>query len=491
MIHSWPATQLREASASGQLSALEVAQAFLDRIQACEPHLKAFLTVQPERVLEEAGEIDKTLGGGGDAGPLAGIPIALKDNIITRGIRTSCASKILGSFVPPYEATVVKRLRQAGALVLGKTNMDEFAMGSSTENSAYGPTRNPWDVERVPGGSSGGSAAAVAAHEAPLALGSDTGGSVRQPAAFCGVVGLKPTYGRVSRYGLVAFGSSLDQIGPLARNVGDAALLLQAIGGYDPCDSTSAPRSGQDFVSELGKEVQGLRIGMPRQWFEAGLATEVRRPVESALRRLESMGCKLEEVDLPHTRYGLAAYYIVAPAEASSNLARYDGVRYGYRSSSHQDLSEMYRATRTEGFGAEVKRRIMLGTFVLSSGYFEAYYQKAAQARQILCEDFSKAFQKVDLLVGPTTPSPPFRLGEKTANPLDMYLSDVYTVPANLVGLPALSLPCGFTPQGLPVGLQLHGPHFSEALLLRLADALEGDLSLQPPEAAIDRLAGL
>ena len=485
-----PATQLRQAIVSRQLSVSEAARAFLDRIEVCEPHLKAFLTVQPERVLEEAGEIDKALAGGEEAGPLSGIPIALKDNIITLGIRTSCGSKMLGSFVPPYEATVVKRLRQAGALVLGKTNIDEFAMGSSTENSAYGPTRNPWDLERVPGGSSGGSAAAVAAQEAPLALGSDTGGSVRQPAAFCGVVGLKPTYGRVSRYGLVAFGSSLDQIGPLARNVRDAALLLQAISGNDPCDSTSAEGSSQGFVSELGQEVRGLRVGMPRQWFEKGLSEEVRRPVESALRRLESMGCQLEEVDLPHTRYGLAAYYIVAPAEASSNLARYDGVRYGYRSSSHQDLSEMYRATRSQGFGAEVKRRIMLGTFVLSSGYIEAYYKKAAQARQILSEDFQEAFKKVDLLVGPTTPSPPFRLGEKTANPLDMYLSDVYTVTANLIGLPALSLPCGFTPQNLPVGLQFHGPHFSEALLLRLAGALESDLSLQPPVSAIDRLVG-
>ncbi len=487
MIHLMPATQLREAVASRRLSVTELARAFLGRIEACEPHLKAFLTVQPERVLREAGEIDEALGKGEKAGPLAGVPVAVKDNIITRGIRTSCASKILHDFVPPYESTVVKKLRQAGALVLGKTNLDEFGMGSSTENSAYGPTRNPWDLERVPGGSSGGSAAALAAREAPLALGTDTGGSVRQPAAFCGVVGIKPTYGRVSRYGLVAFGSSLDQIGPLARNVRDAALLLQCIAGHDPCDSTSAARPSQDFISELGGPVRGLRVGMPRQWFEKGLSEEVRKPVEAALQRLESMGCRLEEVDLPHTRYGLAAYYIVAPAEASSNLARYDGVRYGYRNSSHQDLLEMYRATRSQGFGAEVKRRIMVGTFVLSSGYIEAYYKKAAQARQILSEDFRKAFQKVDLLAGPTTPTPPFRLGEKTANPLEMYLSDVYTVTANLVGLPALSMPCGFTPENLPVGLQLHGPHFSEALLLRVANTLEDDLSLQPPQSAIDR----
>ncbi|GAB4233557.1 MAG: Asp-tRNA(Asn)/Glu-tRNA(Gln) amidotransferase subunit GatA [Acidobacteriota bacterium] len=470
---------LHNAVKRREVSIVEITEAFLSRIETVDPQVRAFLTVDGDGALREARALQERWEKRElRIGYLTGIPVAVKDNIVTRGLRTTCASRILENYVPPYDATVVRRLRREHAVILGKTNLDEFAMGSSTENSAFFPTRNPWDLDRVPGGSSGGSAAAVAAGEAPVALGSDTGGSIRQPAAFCGVVGVKPTYGRVSRYGLVAFGSSLDQIGPLAGNVRDAAYLLQTIAGHDPRDSTSAARPLENVVAELGKDVKGLRVGVPRQWLGAGLAEEVREPVARALRRLEGLGCVVEEVDLPHTDYAIATYYIIAPAEASSNLARYDGVRYGYRSPRTEDLWTMYTRTRAEGFGPEVKRRIMLGTYALSAGYYDAYFLKASKVRTLILQDYRQAFARVDVLAGPTTPTAAFRLGEKADDPLAMYLSDVYTVTANLAGIPALSLPCGFTAENLPVGLQLLAPHFEEGRLFRVAAALEADLSL-------------
>jgi aspartyl-tRNA(Asn)/glutamyl-tRNA(Gln) amidotransferase subunit A len=465
-----------------ELSVREIAIAFLDRIGEVDGQVRAFITVEPERVLENADELDRKIRTGEQSmGFLTGIPLALKDNIVTQGTRTTAGSRILENYLPPYSATVTNRLRQAGALVLGKTNCDEFAMGSSTENSAYFPTRNPWQLDRVPGGSSGGSAAAVAASEAPGALGSDTGGSIRQPAAFCGVVGLKPTYGRVSRYGLIAFASSLDQIGPLAANTADAAMVLQAIAGHDASDSTSAPRNVDNYLVEIGRDVKGLRLGIPKEWFGSGLDPAVEASVRSAIGRLEKLGCSILEISLPNTEYAISTYYIVAPAEASSNLARYDAVKYGYRSSNPKDLDDMYKRSRSEGFGAEVKRRIMIGTYVLSSGYYDAYFLKASKVRTLIAQDYAKAFETVDVLVGPTTPSLPFKLGEKTGDPLEMYLSDVYTVTANLAGIPALSLPCAITEENLPVGLQILGPHFQEGLLLRVGHALEQELGLIRP----------
>jgi aspartyl-tRNA(Asn)/glutamyl-tRNA(Gln) amidotransferase subunit A len=393
--------------------------------------------------------------------------------ICTEGIRTTCGSKILHNFVPPYDATVIERLKAAGAIVLGKTNMDEFAMGSSTEHSASGPTHNPWDLRAIPGGSSGGSAAAVAADECAAALGSDTGGSVRQPAACCGIVGLKPTYGRVSRYGLVAFASSLDQIGPMTKDVRDAALIMNVIGGHDPRDSTSADMPLPDFTRALTGTANGLRLGMPREYFAAGLDNEVERAVNEAVQVLEGVGATTAEVTLPHSEYGVAAYYILAPSEASSNLARYDGVKYGYRTPHWSNLRDMYMHTRDEGFGAEVKRRIMLGTYALSAGYYEAYYRKAQQVRTLIRRDFEEAFRHVDVIVAPTMPTPAFKIGEKTDDPLQMYLSDVFTVPVNLAGIPGISMPCGFNPAGLPIGLQLIGRPFDEETILRVAHAFE------------------
>ncbi len=483
---SWSIRQIRDAVKRRDVSVREIVQASLERIQETDERLKAFLTVDATAALAQADEIDRRLQSHErKLGFLTGIPIALKDNMVTRGVRTTCGSKILGDYVPPYSATVVRRLQADGAVLVGKTNLDEFAMGSSTENSAFSPTRNPWDLERVPGGSSGGSAAAVGALQVPGALGSDTGGSVRQPAAFCGVVGLKPTYGRVSRYGLVAFGSSLDQIGPVARTARDAATILQVISGRDPRDSTSSARPVDGYVSEIGKDVHNLRIGVPREWLGAGLDAEVLLEVQTALKHLEALGCQVEEVSLPHTEFAIATYYIIAPAEASSNLARYDGVKYGYRSPRTEDLETMYTRTRSEGFGAEVQRRIMIGTYVLSAGYYDAYFLKAGKVRTLIRQDYAAAFEKVDLLVGPTTPTLPFRLGEKAADPMAMYLSDVYTVTANLAGIPALSMPCGFSKGKLPVGLQILGPHFSEGLMLRLAHALETDLALEFPDPAV------
>lgn len=468
------ARELRDTLKRGEITAREIATAHLEKMENEDPVVRAFITTRPDEVLEQAAEIDRGLQERKlKMGLLTGIPVAIKDNIVTRGIRTTCGSRILENFVPPYDATVVRKLKSSGALIIGKTNCDEFAMGSSTENSAFFSTRNPLDKSRVPGGSSGGSAAAVAAGFAPLALGSDTGGSIRQPAAFCGIVGMKPTYGRVSRYGLIAFASSLEQVGPLARTVRDAAMLLQVLAGHDDRDSTSSPNAAGHYSGELGKEIKALSLGLPRQWLGNHLDSELRTVLDQAIGRLEGMGCTIKEVQLPNFEHALSAYYIIAPAEASSNLARYDGVRYGFRAPQQSGLEQMYRATRSQGFGTEVKRRILIGTYVLSSGYYESYYLKASQVRRLICEDYSRAFEKVDLIVGPTTPTPPFKLAEKVDDPLAMYQSDIFTVPANLAGIPALSLPCGQTSQGLPVGLQIQGPHFSEGLILRLAYAME------------------
>jgi len=456
----------------GETRPTEAAQAYLDRIEALDPQVRAFLTVTRDEALKDAAAADARFTTGTPLGPLDGIPIALKDVLCTRGIRTTCGSKILERFVPPYDATVVARLRGAGAVLLGKLNMDEFAMGSSTENSGYFATRNPWDLGRVPGGSSGGSAAAVSADMATAALGTDTGGSIRQPAAFCGTVGLKPTYGRVSRYGLIAFASSLDQIGPFAKDVEDAAHVLRVIAGHDPMDSTSVDASVPDYAAELGKGVSGLKLGIPAEYFIDGMDSEVEAAVRDAVKTLEKLGARAEPVSLPHTEYGLAAYYLIAPAECSSNLARYDGVKYGLRAPKARDIVDMYSKTRAQGFGREVKRRIMLGTYALSAGYYDAYYGKAQRVRTLVRRDFQQAFERVDLIVAPTTPNVAFKMGEKE-DPLQMYLNDVFTIPVNLAGLPGLSMPAGFTRSGLPIGLQLIGRPFDEPTVLRAAHAYE------------------
>ena len=463
--------EIREAISTRQISAAEVCRAALDRIESVNGTLNAFNTVDADRALARAKAVDD---GAASGLPLAGVPVALKDNMNVRGMRTTASSRILDTFRPPYSATVVERLEAAGAVVVGKTNCDEFAMGSSNENSAYGPVRNPWDIERTPGGSSGGSAAAVAARCVPLALGSDTGGSIRQPASFCGVVGLKPTYGRVSRYGLIAFASSLDQIGPLTRSVRDAAIALSAIAGSDPADSTSSSEPVPDYTRALTGDVRGLRVGVPRAFVSEGVDEEVRRAFDSALEVLRDAGATLVDIDLPHAKYAIPVYYLVCTAEASSNLARYDGVKYGYRSTAARDaaLRTMYSRTRDQGFGAEVKRRIMLGTYVLSAGYYDAFYLKALQVRTLMRRDYDLAFERADVVVMPTSPVPPFRLGEKVADPLQMYLNDIFTVSANLAGLPGISIPCGFA-GALPIGFQIIGRMFDEPSILRVADAHE------------------
>jgi aspartyl-tRNA(Asn)/glutamyl-tRNA(Gln) amidotransferase subunit A len=445
---------------------------YLARIAALDPQVRAFLTVTREDALRRAAEADARFRAGTPRGPLDGVPIALKDVLCTRGIRSTCGSKILDRFVPPYDATVVARLYDAGAILLGKLNMDEFAMGSSTEHSAYFTTRNPWDLARVPGGSSGGASAAVAADMAALTLGTDTGGSIRQPAAFSGVLGLKPTYGRVSRYGLIAFASSLDQIGPFAKDVEDAALMLQAIAGADPMDSTSVGVAVPDYTAALRGGIEGLRLGVPAEYFIDGMDPEVEGAVREAIVTLEKLGARPEPVSLPHTEYGLAAYYVIAPAEASSNLARYDGVKYGLRVPGARDLIDMYSKTRAAGFGTEVKRRVMLGTYALSAGYYDAYYGQAQKVRTLVRRDFQQAFERVDLIVAPTTPGVAFKMGEKE-DPIQMYLNDIFTIPVNLAGLPGVSIPGGFTQAGLPIGLQLIGRAFDEALLLRAAHAYQ------------------
>jgi aspartyl-tRNA(Asn)/glutamyl-tRNA(Gln) amidotransferase subunit A len=454
------------------ISVSEIVDACLDRIAGVDSEVRAYITVTADGARAEARALDERIASGGALLPLAGLPIAIKDNICTRGVRTTCGSQILRNFVPPYDATAVLRLREAGAVIVGKTNLDEFAMGSSTENSAFGPTRNPWKTDFVPGGSSGGSAAAVAVGAAFAALGSDTGGSIRLPAALCGVVGLKPTYGRVSRYGLVAFASSLDQIGPFTRTVADCALVLQAISGRDPSDSTSVDPGFVDFAAALSGEVRGLRVGIPAEFFGEGLRPAVREAVLSAVKVLEGSGAVVEEVTLPTLAYALPTYYLIACAEVSSNLARYDGVAYGHRTSRAEDLYMLYARTRSEGFGAEVKRRIMLGAFALSAGHYEGFYKKAQQVRTLVRRDFDRCFERVDLLATPVSPTPGFRIGEKVDDPLQMYLSDVYTIPANLAGLPGISIPCGFD-GGLPIGLQLIGRPFDEATILRAAHVYE------------------
>ncbi|MBI2956442.1 MAG: Asp-tRNA(Asn)/Glu-tRNA(Gln) amidotransferase subunit GatA [Acidobacteria bacterium] len=455
------------------VTARELAEQHLARIEARNRELGAFLSLCPERALAQAEGIDRKISAGELLPPLAGVPVAIKDVIVTRGVPTTAGSRILENYRPPYDATAVARLEQAGAVILGKTNCDEFAMGSSTENSGYFPCRNPADLERVPGGSSGGSAAAVADGLAVAALGSDTGGSIRQPAGFCGIVGLMGTYGRVSRYGLIAFASSLDHIGPLTRTVRDAAVMLGVIAGRDPNDSTSADVPVPDYAAALERPVRGLKLGVPKEYFGAGLDAEVRAQVEKGIARLGELGCEVREVSLPHTDFAIACYYIIATAEASSNLARYDGVRYALRAPEAETLEAMYHRTRGRGFGAEVKRRIMLGTYALSAGYYEAYYLKAQKVRALLYRDFVEAFQQVDAIVTPTSPTPAFKLGEKTDDPLEMYLADIYTVTGDLAGVPGLSVPCGKTKAGLPVGLQLFTRHFDEARLLQLAHAFE------------------
>ncbi|HWF92231.1 MAG TPA: Asp-tRNA(Asn)/Glu-tRNA(Gln) amidotransferase subunit GatA [Terriglobales bacterium] len=464
---------VRSAIQERKVTAASFAETHYAKIASDDPQIGAYLALSKDRAMSKADEIDALAAKGEKLPPLAGVPLGIKDVMVTRGVTTTAGSKILGNYLPPYDCTAVARLEAAGAVVLGKLNCDEFAMGSSNENSAWKPVRNPRDLSRVPGGSSGGSAAAVAANMAVATLGSDTGGSIRQPASFCGVVGLKPTYGRVSRYGLIAFASSLDHIGPFGRNVKDAALVLQTIAGRDPMDSTSADIPVPDYLAEMEKPVKGLKIGIAKEYLGEGLDAEVRSATEAAVQKLARLGCEIVEVSLPHTKYAVPAYYIVATAEASSNLARFDGVRYGFRAPGVRSLSEMYRRSRDQGFGAEVKRRIMLGTYALSAGYYDAYYLKAQKVRTLLTRDFEEAFKNVDAIVTPTSPTAAFKLGEKVDDPLAMYLADIYTVTANLAGIPGISVPCGETKDKLPIGMQILGRHFDEGMILRVGNAYE------------------
>jgi len=463
----------RQAIQQKQMTAKALAEAHYAKIASDDPKIGAYLTLSKERAFAQADKIDRLADKGDELPPLAGVPLGIKDVMMTRGIRTTAGSKILKDFIAPYDCTAVERLEAAGALVLGKLNCDEFAMGSSNENSGFHPVHNPHDLTRVPGGSSGGSAAAVAAGMAVATLGSDTGGSIRQPAAFCGVVGLMPTYGRVSRYGLIAFASSLDHIGPLTKSVKDAAIMLHTIAGRDPMDSTSADIAVPNYVEEIGREVKGMKIGIAEEYFGEGLDPDIRAAVEKSIENLKTAGCEVVRISLPHTKYAIPTYYIVATAEASSNLARFDGVRYTHRSAEAKTLSEMYRRSRDEGFGTEVKRRIMLGTYALSAGYYDAYYLKAQRVRTLLARDFEQAFQKCDAIITPTTPTPAFKLGDKSEDPLAMYLNDIYTVTADLVGIPGISVPCGLTREKLPIGLQILGQHFGEGKMLRLAHVVE------------------
>lgn len=465
--------ELHEKLKKKETTSLELTEAFLKRIDAVDCKIKAFLTVTKEDAIKQAKEADKRISSGKDITPLTGVPISVKDIFCTKGILTTCASKILNNFIPPYDATVIKKLKEAGAVILGKNNMDEFAMGSSTENSAYFVTKNPWDVERVPGGSSGGSAASVAAGECAASIGTDTGGSIRQPASCCGIVGFKPTYGRVSRYGMIAFASSLDQAGALTKNIKDSAIMLNIMAGYDPQDSTSIDAPVPDYAKALTKDIKGLKIGIPKEYFIQGLDKDIEKAVKEAIDVLKEQGASIVDVSLPHTDYAIAVYYLVATAEASSNLARYDGVKYGYRTKNSKNLMDMYCKTRDEGFGSEVKRRIMLGTYSLSAGYYEAYYKKASQVRTLIKRDFEEAFKKCDVIATPTAPTPAFKIGEKTADPLTMYLSDIFTISCNLAGIPGLSLPCGFTKDNLPIGLQILGKPLDEQTVLKTAYSYE------------------
>jgi aspartyl-tRNA(Asn)/glutamyl-tRNA(Gln) amidotransferase subunit A len=472
-IYEMTAHELGELIKNRKLSAVELAKAILGRIKKVDSKIGSYITVLEEGAVKRAQEVQDRIDRGELRSPLAGIPMALKDNMCTEGILTTCGSRMLHSFIPPYNASVVKKLYEQDAILLGKLNMDEFAMGSSTENSYFKQTRNPWDLERVPGGSSGGSAASVACGESVFTLGTDTGGSIRQPASFCGVVGMKPTYGTVSRFGLVAFASSLDQIGPLTKDVTDCALVLNAISGYDPMDSTSADIEYPDYTKALVNNIKGMKIGIPREYTGEGINAEVREIILDAVETLKALGAECEEFPLPITEYAIPAYCIISSAEASSNMARYDGIKYGYRAEKYTDLLDLYRQTRSEGFGAEVKRRIMLGTYVLSSGYYDAYYKKALQVRTLIMDGFNKAFEKYDVVIGPTTPATAYRIGEKTDNPLKMYLGDIYTVSVNIAGLPGLVIPCGVDSDNLPVGLQLIGKPYDENTLLRVGYTFE------------------
>ena len=460
-------SELAQDLRNGTVSSVELTQAFIDRINRCDSEYNSFITTTPELALQQAKAADESLAAG-TAGPFTGLPIAHKDLFCTEGVKTSCGSKMLDNFESPYDATVVAKFKSAGAVMLGKTNMDEFAMGSTNESSFYGACKNPWDTSRVPGGSSGGSAAAIAARLTPAATGSDTGGSIRQPAAFCGITGIKPTYGRVSRYGMVAYASSLDQGGPMARSAEDCALMLNVMAGQDSMDSTSSAQPTEDYTASLNNSLQGLKIGVPKEFMSADLDSAMAAQIETAIKQLESLGATIKEVSLPNTHMSIPAYYIIAPAEASSNLSRFDGVRYGYRCENPQDLEDLYKRTRGEGFGSEVKRRIMVGTYALCAGYYDAYYNKAQQIRRLIQQDFMRIFEEVDVIVGPTTPSPAFTIGEKVNDPVAMYMEDIFTLSLNLAGLPGMSVPCGQV-NGLPVGLQLIGNYFDEARLLNVA----------------------
>ena len=471
MLYNLTIHELHEKLKKKEITSKELSEAVFKRIDSVDNKVKAYLSVAKDEALKQAEDADKEIKAG-KVKPLTGIPIAIKDNVCIDGVKTTCASKILENFIPPYDATVITKLKNNGYVLTGKTNMDEFAMGSSTENSAFGATRNPYDLERVPGGSSGGSAAAVSADECIAALGSDTGGSIRQPAALCGVVGMKPTYGRVSRYGLVAFASSLDQIGPITKDVADCAIMMNAISGHDKCDSTSADVSVPDFTKALVKDVKGLKIGIPDEYFIEGIDPEIEKSVLDAIKLLEGLGAKSERIKLPHTGYAIATYYILATSEASSNLARYDGVKYGFRAKG-KDLIDMYMETRAKGFGSEVKRRIMLGTYALSAGYYEAFYKKGQQVRTLIKRDFDEAFKKVDVIITPTSPTPAFKIGEKTADPLQMYLSDIFTISVNLAGVPAASIPCGLAKGNLPIGLHIISKPFDEETIIRTAYTFE------------------
>ena len=483
-LHTLTIHELRKMLDSGEISAVELTRTVLDHIDATEEKVGAFISIQREQALQQAAEADRLLTAG-QVGALCGIPLSIKDVLCTKGVRTTCGSRMLENFIPPYDATVVAKLKEAGAVLVGKVAMDEFAMGSTSENCAFTVPRNPWQLDHICGGSSGGSAASVAAAECFASLGTDTGGSIRQPASHCGVVGLKPTYGRVSRFGLVAFASSLDQVGPLTKDVTDCALMINVISGYDPRDSTSVDKPVPDYTASLRDGLQNMRVGIPREYFSAGLDPEVEKTVRHGIDILQDAGAEIVEVSLPHTEYCVAVYYIIAPAEASSNLARYDGVRYGFRDTSGETLADMYRNTRSQGFGSEVKRRILIGTYALSSGYYDAYYIKASQVRTLIKEDFDKAFGTCDVLVSPVSPTPAWRLGEKIDDPLSMYLSDIMTISANLAGIPGISVPCGFSSNGLPIGLQIQAAHFQEEKLLAAAFNLERRLQLDNRPAGL------
>lgn len=490
--HDLTLLQAADMLKSRKVTSLELTRSAIERIEHTERYIKAFVTHTFDSALEQAKKVDEAISEGKSLPSLAGIPMAIKDNICTKDVKTTCSSRMLENFFPPYNATVSKKLiSENQGVMLGKLNMDEFAMGSSTETSAFQKTANPWDLSKVPGGSSGGAAASVSARQIFYSIGSDTGGSIRQPASFCGVVGIKPTYGAISRYGLIAYASSLDQIGPITRNVSDCATVLNAIVGHDELDSTSINVKWPDFKSRLLNDIKGIKIGIPEEYFGQGLDDEVRRPIDEAIRKFVALGANVESISLPYTDYALSAYYIISCAEASSNLARFDGVKYGYRTPSFKDLDDMYCKTRNEGFGSEVKRRIMLGNFVLSSGYYDAYYLKALKTRTLIKRDFDNAFLKVDVILSPTSPSVAFGFGEKLDDPLKMYLTDVYTVPVNIAGLPAISLPCGFDLSGMPVGMQLIGKHFSESLLLNVAYTFEQNTDHHQKSPSIDCEVGL